>query len=191
MAQQNPESHRLLTEWTNEKTEEGFTPLHLAAFRGNLRIIDLLVSNGGEISLQNKQGLNCLHIAAQGDQATSLVIFFAKPSLFYKFFKTYFKEKGLDINKTDFKGSTPLHWASYLGCENAVNFLLSWNPRLNLKDEEGGLTPLHLAVISGNSRVVRKLLVKGSDRQIKDKNNKTPAELAKDNEYINILGMLV
>lgn len=97
----------------------------------------------------------------------------------------------MDINEIDLKGSSPLHWASYLGCENAVSFILSWNPKLDLKDEEGGLTPLHLAVISGNSRVVRKLLIKGSDRHIKDKNNKTPADLAKDNDYINILGMLV
>ena len=78
MVQKNPESLRLLSEWTNEKTEEEFTPLHLAAFRGNLRIIDLLVSNGAEISLENKQGLNCLHIAAQGDQAASLVKTFRK-----------------------------------------------------------------------------------------------------------------
>ena len=84
-----------------------------------------------------------------------------------------------------------MHWASYLGCENAVTFILSWNPQLDLKDQEGGLTPLHLAVISGNSRVVRKLLIKGSDRSILDNNNKTPADLARENEYINILGMLV
>ena len=84
-----------------------------------------------------------------------------------------------------------MHWASYLGCENAVSFILSWKPTLDLKDEEGGLTPLHLAVISGNSRVVRKLLIKGSNRHVKDKNFKIAADLAKENDYINILGMLV
>ena len=69
----NLDSQRILHEWTNEKTDEGFTPLHLAAFRGNLKIIDLFVSYGADITLKNKQGLNCLHIAAQGDQAASLV----------------------------------------------------------------------------------------------------------------------
>ena len=34
----------------------------------------MLVKNGAEVSLENKQGLNCLHIAAQGDQAPSLVL---------------------------------------------------------------------------------------------------------------------
>lgn len=52
-------------------------------------------------------------------------------------------------------------------CENAVNFLTNWTKEINLRDLEGGLTPLHLAVISGNSRVVRKLLIKGSNRNIK------------------------
>lgn len=118
------------------------------------------------------------------------ILLFSNIILFI-FKKAYFKFKGLDINKTDLKGSTPLHWASYLGCENAVNFLVSWKPKFDLKDEEGGLTPLHLAVISGNSRVVRKLLIKGSDRSIRDKNNKTPADLAKDNDYNNIFSMLV
>lgn len=51
-------------------------------------------------------------------------------------------------------------------CENAINFLTNWTKELNETDAEGGLTPLHLAVISGNSRVVRKLLIKGADRTI-------------------------
>jgi ankyrin repeat protein len=28
-----------------------------------------------------------------------------------------------DLNERDSKGSTALHWASFLGSENAVNFL--------------------------------------------------------------------
>lgn len=48
---------------------------------------------------------------------------------------------------------------------------------LNEPDNEG-LTPLHLAVISGNSRVVRKLLIKGANKNLLDKNNKTPADIA-------------
>ena len=55
----------------------------------------------------------------------------------------------MDLNSLDKKGSTPLHWASFLGCENSVNFLTTWGGQINLADEEGKLTPLHLAVISG------------------------------------------
>ena len=49
----------------------------------------------------------------------------------------------------DEKGGTPLHWAAFLGCENAVNFLTSWTENINSQDDSG-CTPLHLAVRSGN-----------------------------------------
>ena len=52
------------------------------------------------------------------------------------------------------------------------------------------MTPLHLAVISGNTKIVRKLLMKGGDRQIEDKNEKTPMDIATDNNYVNIMAML-
>jgi ankyrin repeat protein len=36
------------------------------------------------------------------------------------------------------------------------------------------MTPLHLAVMSGNGRIVKKLLLKGCDRNIRAYNNKLP-----------------
>jgi hypothetical protein len=41
-----------------------------------------------------------MHIGAQGDQPVSLA---------------YFREKGLSLHEKDQKGSTPLHWAAFLG----------------------------------------------------------------------------
>ena len=50
--------------------------------------------------------------------------------------------------------------------ENSVFFLLSIkNIEINIKDYEGN-TPLHLAVTTGNSRIVKKLLIKGADREM-------------------------
>lgn len=58
-----------------------------------------------------------LHVAAQGDSSLALCMF---------------KEKGLDINKQDSKGSTPLHWACYSQSELALSFLLSMSPNLDI-----------------------------------------------------------
>ena len=48
-----------------------------------------------------------------------------------------------------------------------------------------------IVIYKGNSRVVRKLLIKGANRSAKDKQDKTPMDLAKDNDYNNIVGLLV
>ena len=37
------------------------------------------------------------------------------------------------------------------------------------------MTPLHLASMTGNSRIVKKLLYKGANKDIKDNRNCTPA----------------
>jgi ankyrin repeat protein len=67
-----------------------------------------LVECGADIFKENSQGLSCLHIAAQGDQIGPLV---------------FFKEKGVDFCKKDNKGSSPLHWASYIGFFFRIIFL--------------------------------------------------------------------
>jgi palmitoyltransferase ZDHHC13/17 len=60
--------------WVNARTtKEGFTALHFASFRGNIRIIRLLIGVGANINVRNNYGINLMHIAAQGDQTHSLV----------------------------------------------------------------------------------------------------------------------
>ena len=123
-----------IKKWINCQSEQGYTALHYAAYRGNIEIINKLIDNGAQVEVVNKRGLNVLHMSAQGNQPSSLL---------------YFKEKfSFDIQSVDDMGSTPLHWACYTGSENAVIFLLSWNPLVNAQDREG-LTPLHLAIMSG------------------------------------------
>lgn len=53
------------------------------------------------------------------------------------------------------------------------------------------MTPLHLAVMSGNGRIVKKLLLKGCDRTIRAYNGKLPLDIAKQNEYKNIADMII
>ena len=48
------------------------------------------------------------------------------------------------------------------------------------------MTPLHLAVMSGNGRIVKKLLIRGCNRNIKNYSGKLPLDIANENEYKNI-----
>ena len=153
-----------LAEWVNAATDDDFTALHFATYHGNAEIIETLVEKcEADIFKRNKFGSTVLHIAAQGDQAYPLY---------------YFSQKGLDVNLVDNKNSTALHWACYSRAEVALNYLLSMNPKLEVKDMKG-FTPLHLAVksveILKSSRPVRALLLKGANRSAKDNEGKIPA----------------
>lgn len=110
-----------------------------------------------------------LHVAAQGDQPAVLA---------------FFKRKGMDINKKDRKGSTPLHWAAFSGAELALSYILSWEVDVNETDSRG-FTALHLAVKSSedlrSTRSLRHLLIKGADREIKTfDERKRPIDIARD-----------
>ena len=58
-----------LKAWLNapSRGDDGFTALHFAGFHGNMGLIRLLVKNGADINAVNRQGINMLHVSAQGD----------------------------------------------------------------------------------------------------------------------------
>lgn len=113
--------------------DEGFYAIHYASFNGNIEICQMLIEEGADRFVSNKHGLDCLHIAAQGDQPISLYYFH--------------KILNLDINQRDFRGSTPLHWAIFSCSELAMIYILTWlrKDQLTTTDEEG-FTAMHLAV---------------------------------------------
>jgi ankyrin repeat protein len=121
-------------QWINKRNYNGFNALHYAAFRGNIIVLRRLNSLGADITLTNKNGLNLMHMAAQGNQANSLV-----------YLKEFFD---MDISSKDAVNSTPLHWASYMNADIAFDYLVHWEADINVKDKDGS-TPLHLAVMNG------------------------------------------
>ena len=104
------EVRRSVAEWINtpSESEQGFYPLHFASFHGNIQLIKLLMRNKADFTVKTNEGINMLHVAAQGDQAYSL---------------TYFKERGLSIKSRDKEKSTPLHWACCAGSDTASYYL--------------------------------------------------------------------
>jgi palmitoyltransferase ZDHHC13/17 len=58
---------------------------------------------------------------------------------------------------------------------------LAWGAEMDKADFTFGMTPLHLAVISGNGRIVKKLLVRGCNRNLKNYAGKLPLDLAYEN----------
>lgn len=93
-----------------------------------------------------------LHLASQGDKVKTFV---------------YYRGR-LEINEPDERKSTPLHWTAFSGSQIVAQYLLSQpNIGLDLQDIEQQ-TPLHLATIQGNTKIIRKLLIAGANRHIKN-----------------------
>ena len=69
-------NEKIFKDFINAKTEtEYLTALHYASFRGNIKIIKLLIENNAEVAAISYNGLNMLHKAAQGNQPSAIVYF--------------------------------------------------------------------------------------------------------------------
>ena len=176
------------TEYSNElslvkllslKDKDGNTPILLAAYRGNIEIISKLIEIRVKCDIKNKAGLDVIHMAAQNDNANVII---------------YFKEKfNYDLYQPDHQGNNSIHWASSNCAKNALSYLLFYLEDKN-KDiinavNKSGQTALHLTVLTNESAtIIKKLIKKGIDVNIKDKNGLTVFDIAKNNpkfEYIN------
>lgn len=124
-----------------------------ASYSGHLHIIRFLIEEHQvNEKIVTKSGLNALHLAAQKNVIAPFL---------------YFRER-ISLEEKDNLNSTPLHWAAYMNSENVVAYILSESlTSMDEKDKDGN-TPLLVAVTYGNTRVVRRLLMKGADRYIRN-----------------------
>jgi ankyrin repeat protein len=67
-------------------------------------------------------------------------------------------KKGADVNRTYYQGYSPLHQAASMGDSYVTNLLLRHGARQDVREEDHGMTPLFLAVQSGDVDTVRCLL---------------------------------
>ncbi|GGF14039.1 ankyrin repeat domain-containing protein [Flavobacterium limi] len=102
----------------------------------------------------NKSGQNVLHILAGKPNQTEII--------------KYFIIKGVDANKADKEGNTPLMVASAARETSVLEFLLPTSKNVNAQNLKGE-SALTNAVRSGSPEAVSLLLAKGADINVKDK----------------------
>ena len=180
-----------LEAFINEKNKQGVTAIHYASFRGNIKIIKLLVENGADLYLKTFRGLNIIHYACQGNRPNSLMYFYIK------FMEN--NKKGFELIKEhDSGGSTPLHWAAYSNAEDVLLYLINLDIFENEeerkqfidKQDNQGYTALHLSITSKSVRIAMKLLQNGASTDIEDKKGKTPLEMALNKKQREIAGII-
>lgn len=172
-------------DWFLSKNNENLDVFDISARRGNKNIIKFLYeiiikTNESKLELTSRRN-NVFHNAALKNQCYPIIFFFEHLQHFFK--------QNLIIDIPNANGITPLHYACITGSKEVMDLLLDMGCNINAKDNEGN-TCLHFGVTSGNERVVKKLLIRGADKTLRNNENKSPYDLAiEDNQnYIaNVL----
>jgi ankyrin repeat protein len=177
--------------------------LHVAAGQGNLDKVKSLLNKGKKIDERDKNNLTPLHYAAAAAQLEVV---------------KYLISKGANINAQDSRGKTPLHYACdadvtilFGGRDfqdvgfgmffmddkftTVVEFLLSKKQTNYDLADKNGVTPLHEIAGSGTKGIgaekrLKALLAAGADRTLKDKNGRTPYDLALEKKNQPIVDVL-
>lgn len=91
---------------------------------------------------------------------------------------------GKNINATDERRNTPLHYALYCRKLETVKLLVRIGADISIGNIDGE-TPLHLAVDTLNTNFVKVILDRGPNLNARDKDGNTPLHTLVGNHYYN------
>jgi len=116
------------------------TALHLAAGKGLVRVVDMLLAAGAKLDVTDQEGWTPLHdaITYSGSDAD------ATATIIGKFCSGMSHDRSF-IDRQNMDGETALHMAARFGNQHAVDTLLQFRPNLEIKDNDGWI-PLHSAI---------------------------------------------
>ena len=86
-------------------------------------------------------------------------------------------DAGVNVNKKDQLGETPLHSAAKEGHMQIIELLITEGADVNAKDNQDW-SSFHFAAYFGNKETVELLIAKGADVNAKDKYGDTPLDAA-------------
>ncbi|XP_018647368.1 transient receptor potential cation channel subfamily A member, putative [Schistosoma mansoni] len=166
----------------NEPDQNGNLPIHLAVKEGHLLVVRYLLSVNADPTKPNKNGLLPIHIACEKN--------------YYSILKALLESDNVSVNAEGERGASPLHYCCIHDSVelkydikkksvdfNQFNYYLNQqnndkeNNLINLTDCEGE-TPLHAAVTSGNSDMVKFCLEHNAFILAKQNDDSTPVHYA-------------
>jgi len=149
----------------NEISQQGMTPLMLAAIRGHGELIDLLLDHGADGAQRHPAfgGVADIVFATECRKGQA-------PSITRRLVK---RRLPFDPNAASAFGLTPLRLAVAIGNVAAAAWLLEQGADINLILPKDGRTPLTDAVFRNRPEVAQLLLDKGADVAIADNDGNT------------------
>ena len=127
--------------------------------------------------LLNNRKNNILHSCVKENNIPLLLFLYEKIQKFLPSINI------LDIKNTE--GMTCLHLSCFYSFKNVSDNLFLLGCNINEKDKKGN-TPLHYAVIGGNIKLVKKLILFGADKTIRNNEYCNPKDLARKNANFSI-----
>jgi ankyrin repeat protein len=151
----------------NRPSTSGNPAVNWAARAGQGEIVALLLENGADLEMKDKDNKTPLLCAAWDGHMPVMKLLQAK---------------GADIHARDNQGWTPLMRAAWKGRADIVKFLWESGASIDATSNTG-LTPLMLAANMGRTNTVIFLLEKGADAEAADSAGKTALMMARERGY--------
>ena len=172
-------------DWFLKENTENLTILDMASIKSNKEMLEYLYeiisrTDGSKLKFHTKKN-NFFHFSAKYNKYYSILFWYDKLQAYFPYLKIIDTCNEYDI--------TPLHYASYHGSLNCVELLLDLQADINAVDKDGK-SVLTYAVYSSNIKLIKKLLIRGANKDIKDLEGKTPYYYANEqnkNEIANLL----
>ncbi|MBV0900121.1 MAG: ankyrin repeat domain-containing protein [Wolbachia endosymbiont of Fragariocoptes setiger] len=118
--------------------ESGRLPIHVSAFLGQLRLVELFKEKGIDFNVQDSCEATPLHYACSEGHLEVV---------------QYLIEHGANLNIKGKNGKTPLHYACSEGHLEIVQYLIEHGANPNIKDNSEN-TPLELAIAKEQDHIV-------------------------------------
>ncbi|XP_078225925.1 ankyrin repeat domain-containing protein 6 isoform X14 [Callithrix jacchus] len=143
-------------------TKHGRTPLHLAANKGHLPVVQILLKAGCDLDVQDDGDQTALHRATVvgNTEIISALI-----------------REGCALDRQDKDGNTALHEASWHGFSQSAKLLVKAGANVLARNKAGN-TALHLACQNSHSQSTRVLLLAGSRADLKNNAGDTALHVA-------------
>ncbi|KAI8486464.1 Ankyrin repeat domain-containing protein 16 [Branchiostoma belcheri] len=193
-----------------------WTPIMLACTKTNLTVIKLLWEAGADLTIRNKDGWNCFHIACREgdvdivnflldcdctlcnyapdtpDSCGSTPFMDAVRADNVDLAQLLVKQHGADVLKQDIMGRQPLHLAAQAGCLEAIRYLLTEHSiPVDTPACGSGLTSLHFAAKERQTDAVKLLLNCGSTVNAKDSKGRLALHMASGGQHADCVRVLL